>query len=191
MTNPPADPARITALLQRARAGDRSAEADLVPEVYDELRRLARAQIEREASGHTLQVTALVHEAYLRLFGGTVPEVRDRAHFLALAARAMRHVLVDHARQRRAKKRGAGAVREPLDEAVAALEAGRLDLIALHDALEQLGERDPELVQVVELHFFAGFSLREVAGTLGLAERTVHARWSLARAWLRGRLGAD
>jgi RNA polymerase sigma factor (TIGR02999 family) len=182
------DPAQITALLRRAQAGDAAAEADLLARVYADLHRIARGQIGRERSSHTLQATALVHEAYLRIFGRELPPFRDRGHFLAAASRAMRHVLVDHARLRGALRRGGQQGRDPLDETLAGFEARGVDVVAVHDALEALGRQDPELVQIVEMHFFAGLTLREVGAALGLAERTVYARWSLARAWLRGKL---
>ena len=186
---PPPDSAAITVLLQRMKDGDRDAEGSLLPRLYDELRRVARAQIDRERASHTLQATALVHEAYLKLFGGAVPDFRDRGHFLAVASRAMRHVLVDHARQRGAQKNGGDRKREPLDVTIAAFEEQGVDVIAVHDALEELGRQDPQLVQVVEMHFFTGLALREVGDALGLAERAVYARWGLARAWLKAKLG--
>ncbi len=190
MTPPrPDDALQITVLLQQMKAGDPAAEADLLPRLYDELRRVAQAQIGKERASHTLQATALVHEAYLRLFGGQVPDFRDRGHFLAVASRAMRHVLVDHARRRQSQKQGGGLRVEPLDETIAGLQHDQADVLAVHEALLLLGERDPELVQVVEMHFFTGLTLREVGEALGLAERTVYARWSLARAWLKGQLG--
>lgn len=187
--SPAPDPREITVLLQRIKDGDSGAEASLLPRLYEELRTAARAQLDRERASHTLQATALVHEAYLRLFGGTVPDFQDRGHFLAVASRAMRHVLVDHARNRKALKHGGDRQREPLDETIAAFEQDGVDVVAVHDALEELGQRDPQLVHIVEMHFFTGFTLREVGEILGLAERTVYARWSLARAWLKGRLG--
>ncbi len=179
----------ITQVLLRIRGGEPRAAAELLPLLYEELHRIAGRHMERERGAHTLQATALVHEAYLRLFGGRAPDFEDRKHFLAAASRAMRHVLVDHARARGAQKSGAGHAHVPLDETLAGYERSGIDVLAVHEGLEELGRKDPELVQIVEMHFFSGLTLKEVADSVGLSERTVHARWSLARAWLREKLG--
>ena len=180
--------ATVTRLLRRSAAGDRAALDELLPLVYDELHALARRHIAREAEGHTLQPTALVNEAYLRLVDQRKAGWRSRSHFLGLAARAMRRILVDHARRRRAAKRGGGAHRISLDEAVE-LEprewpAPGVDLIALDAALEGLARLDERQGRIVELRFFGGLSVRETAGVLGISPATVKRDWSMARAWL-------
>jgi RNA polymerase sigma factor (TIGR02999 family) len=156
--------------------------------VYDKLHQLARQHMQGEGRGHTLQATALLHEAYLRLLGGVAPGWKDSGHFFSVAATAMRHVLVDPARARRSMARGGAAERMPLEEALAICEADGLDVVAVHEALQQLEALDPELARIVEMHFFGGLTIAEIAKHLGCTERTVYARWSLARAWLRGRL---
>lgn len=174
----------VTALLERARAGDAGAEAKLLPLVYADLRRAAEALLRREQPGHTLQPTDLVHEGYLKLLGGERPDARSRRHFIAIAARAMRQVLVDHARKRRAAKRGAGYVDVRVTNADAGLDVDIAEMIALDDALERLGQRNPRLPRVIELRFFAGLSEEEAAEVLGVTSRTVQRDWATARAWL-------
>lgn len=165
------------------------AAEDLFPKVYRELREIADRLLRREAVGHTLQPTALVHEAWFKLAGPSAPAPVDRAHFLALAARAMRQVLVDHARRRHATKRGGPRV---ADLAIADDRLGLVlpldDLIALDDALTRLAANDERLARVVELRFFAGLSEDEVAGVLGVTTRTVQRDWVRARAWLHAEL---
>lgn len=156
--------------------------------VYDELRRVARAQLAREAPGHTLSTTALVHEAYLRLAGVTQLQWRDRNHFLSMAARAMRRVLVDYARQRRAARRGGGARAVTLDDAVQAAEQQADTLLELDEALGRLDRLNPRLAQVVELRFFGGLTEDETADVLAVAARTVRRDWVKARGWLYGEL---
>jgi RNA polymerase sigma factor (TIGR02999 family) len=181
---------QVTTLLEQLGRGDREAAKRLFPLVYEELRRVARQHMAGETGSHTLQTTALVHEAYLRLAGSPPRQVRDLRHFLAVASRAMRHVLVDHARARRAQKAGGDAgPRLPLDDVSDAYEARSIDLTALHDSIERLGGIDAELASIVDLRFFAGLTMAEIAEALGFTERTVYAKWSLARAWLRGELG--
>ena len=175
-----ATPGEVTQLLQAVRNGDSEALDRLVPLVYDELRELARRELYREASGHTLHATALVHEAYLKLAGTGMP-ASDRSHFLAIAARSMRQVLVDHARRRKAVKRGGDMVRTTLTDAGAQVEFRPDELIALDAALERLDERQR---QIVELRFFAGMEEKEIAGVLGVSDRTVRREWVKARAWL-------
>jgi RNA polymerase sigma factor (TIGR02999 family) len=170
----------VTQLLQAVRAGDAGAVDRLVPLVYDELKGMAQRELYREAAGHTLHATALVHEAYLKLAGGGMPAT-DRAHFLAIAARAMRQVLVDHARRRKAVKRGGDLVRTTLTDAGNPVEFRPDELIALDEALEQL---DPRQRQVVEFRFFAGMEEKEIAEVLGVSDRTVRREWVKARAWL-------
>jgi len=177
----------VTRLLRAAREGDSSAIDQLIPLVYDELRSLARRQLRRERAGHTLHATALVHEAYAKLSGGTF-DASDRGHFLSIAARAMRQVLVDHARTRDAAKRGGGWARTTLSDGDHAVGFRPDELIALDQALEQLDDRQR---QVVELRFFAGLEEREVAEVLGVTDRTVRRDWVKARAWLYRMLYPD
>jgi len=170
----------VTALLAAARGGDDGALERLLPVVYADLRAVAEREMRREAAGHTLQPTALVHEAYLRL-AGAAENAGDRTHFLAIAARAMRQVLVDHARRRDAAKRGGGAPPVTLTDAVGAGPLDLDELLALDRALDTL---DPRQRQVVECRFFAGMEESEIATALGLSERTVRRDWAKARAWL-------
>ncbi len=182
------EPETVTALLREWRRGDRTALDRLMPLVYDELRRLAADFLARERPDHTLQPTAVVHEAYVRLVGREAPTIRDRVHFLAIAARLMRQILVDHARSRNAAKRGGGAPRLSLDEAVLTSKRGP-ELIALDDALTALAALDARQSQVVELRFFGGLSISETAEVVGVAEATVKREWDSARAWLRREVG--
>jgi RNA polymerase sigma factor (TIGR02999 family) len=180
----------VTALLERARRGDAAAEAELVPLVYADLRRAAEQLLRRERRGHTLQPTDLVHEGYLKLVGGEGSNAQSRRHFIAIAARAMRQVLVDHARKRGAAKRGAGQVEVRVTNADAGIDVDLAELIALDDALERLGKRNPRLPRVVELRFYAGLSDEEIAEVLGVTSRTVQRDWATARAWLHKELAA-
>jgi RNA polymerase sigma factor (TIGR02999 family) len=177
----------VTGLLRAWRAGDGAALERLTPLVYDELRRIARRSLRRERAGHSLQATALVHEAYLRLVGAQAVEWQDRAHFFAMAARLMRRVLVDHARARARDKRGGGVTALALDEAHAPIDQGR-GLLALDDALHGLTALDPRRGRVVELRCFGGLSVAETAAVLGVSADTVMRDWKLARAWLRREL---
>lgn len=170
----------VTQLLEAVREGDSRALDRLVPLVYEELRALAKRELYREQQGHTLHATALVHETYLKLAGGGMP-ASDRAHFLAIAARAMRQVLVDHARRRKAVKRGGDMVCTTLTDGGAPVEFRPDELIALDQALEKL---DPRQRQIVEFRFFAGMEEKEVADVLGVSDRTVRREWVKARAWL-------
>lgn len=156
----------------------------LVPELYGELRRLAERAMRGERADHTLQPTALVHEAYLYLAGSASLEVRSRAELLALAARVMRHVLVDHARARRSAKRGGGALRVTLSAGMLEETPTSVDLIALDETLERLGRVDEDQVRIVELRFIAGLSVEETAEALGVSASTVKRETALARAWL-------
>jgi RNA polymerase sigma factor (TIGR02999 family) len=177
--------ADITRLLDRWSQGDESAFKELIPLVYGELRRLAEHYLRGERTGHTLQPTALVHEAYLRLSGLSEMRLNNRTHFYGAAAQAMRRILVDHARRRQADKRGAGLDVVPLDEA--SLEGPidlRQDLVALEDALNALTALAPRQARVVELRYFGGLSVAETAAFLGVAPATVKRDWSFARAWL-------
>jgi RNA polymerase sigma factor (TIGR02999 family) len=173
-------PGEVTQLLQAARSGDSEALDRLVPLVYEELRALAKRELYRETPGHTLHATALVHEAYLKLAGSGMPAA-DRTHFLAIAARSMRQVLVDHARRRKAVKRGGDLVRTTLTDVGGHMEFRPDELIALDEALERL---DPRQRQIVEFRFFADMEEREIAEVLGVSDRTVRREWVKARAWL-------
>ena len=178
----PDAPGEITALLRAWRDGDRAAMDDLAPLVYDALHAIAERQLRRERQGHTLTPTALVHEAWLRLAGQRA-DLRDRTHFLAVASRVMRRVLVDHARRGLAGKRVPDA-RPTLDLAAASPDEWAVTMIALDDALEQLAAVEPRLVRVVEMRFFGGLTEEEAAEVLGVSARTVHRDWLRARAWL-------
>ena len=177
-------PQEITRLLADWNAGDAEALERLAPLVYAELRRIARRQMGGEREGHTLQATALVNEAYLRLAGGGGLALQDRAHFYAVCAQVMRHVLVDHARARARDKRGGGAPHVPLDEAANAGAAGSDELIALDEALRGLEEVDPQKARVVALRYFAGLGIEETAEVLGISPTTVRREWRRAKAWL-------
>lgn len=165
------------------RAGSAEALDELFRRLYDELHALAR-QVRRGRAGETLCTTALVHEAYLKLLPGGMPEVRDRTHFLRVAARAMRQVLVDTARRRTADKRGGGAIRVTFDEGAHEVSTRAEELIELHHALTRLSGLDPRQAQVVEFRIFAGLSVEETAAALGLSAPTVNRDWRAARAWL-------
>ena len=174
----------VTRLLADAADGSENAVARLLPLVYRELRALAASQLRRERRNHTLQPTALAHEAYLRLVDQEIPW-QNRSHFFAIAAQAMRRVLIDYARAQHAVKRGAGAARVTLDEAVALVEAQSIDLIALDEALSRLAARDPREAKIVELRFFGGLEVEETAELLHLSPATVKREWATARAWLK------
>ncbi|MEM7203255.1 MAG: sigma-70 family RNA polymerase sigma factor [Planctomycetota bacterium] len=187
----PAESRDPTQLLQAAAAGDREALGALLPVFYDELRRLAAAQMRRERGEHTLQPTALVHEAWLRLLGSPPGAITDRAHVFGVAAEAMRRVLVDHARSRAAAKRGAERQRVTFADLQIASEDPGHDLIALDEALDRLAALEPRAARVVELRYFAGMSVEETAAALVVSEPTVKRDWAYARAWLEVELGRD
>jgi RNA polymerase sigma-70 factor, ECF subfamily len=175
---------RATALLATADSGDGVALERLVPLLYDELRAMAHRELARERRNETLQTTALVHEAYLKLVDDSRVTRRGRAYFFAAAARAMRQVLVDYARRRNAVKRGGGAQVLSLDEGQVAVDEFAAELLDLDRALEQLATLNPRHARVVECRFFAGMSVEETAESLGVSPRTVKYDWALARAWL-------
>lgn len=179
------DPRDVTQILARVRAGEAGAEQELLPFVYDELRGIARGQLSRERRNHTLQATALLHEAWMKLGTLQGAEPKDRAHFLAIAARTMRQILVDHARGKKAEKRGSGWDKVTLDIAIDQLQKEELDLVALDEALRELGAQDARKGRVVELRFFGGLSMTEIAEVLGVSVRTAEGDWYMARAWLR------
>jgi RNA polymerase sigma factor (TIGR02999 family) len=172
----------ISELLVRWRDGDQGALQALLPLVYDELKRLARNYLRNERPGHTLQSTALVHEAYLRLVQSPL-QLQNRTHFFAVAARLMREILVDHARSRRAAKRDYRC-KITLDRAVALPQKRDVDLLALDDALDELSRLDPRQGRIVELRFFGGLSIDETSEILGISPATVKREWTTARAWL-------
>jgi RNA polymerase sigma factor (TIGR02999 family) len=153
--------------------------------VYEELRKLAAHKMANEAPGHTLQATALVHEAWLRLAGSNQQSWENRAHFFAAAAEAMRRILVEHARRKQSLKRGAGAEREELDESALVLTAPPDELLAVHEALDALARQDPPAAELVKLRYFVGMTMEEAATALGLAPRTAERLWTYARVWLR------
>jgi RNA polymerase sigma factor (TIGR02999 family) len=181
----------VTGLLLSWGQGDAAALDRLVPLVYDELRRVARSHLRREPSGHALQATALVHEVFLRLVDLDRMTLKSRTHFFALSARLMRQILVDHARRQRAGKRGGSATVISLDEVgPAAAQTSSVDVLALDEALEALSVFDVRQCRVVELRFFAGFSIPEAADALGVSTATVEREWAMAKAWLHRRLSA-
>lgn len=184
--NPPTH--QVTRLLLAWSGGDEAAPDQLMPLVYEELRLLARGYLRQENSDHTLQPTALVHEAYLRLVDATQINWQSRAHFYGIAARLMRRILVDHARRQAAAKRGGGARDIPLDEAGDLAQAETLDLVALDGALENLAQNYPRQCEVVELKFFGGLEMSEISEALQISERTVVRDWEFARFWLRREL---
>lgn len=182
------DRGQVTELLRAAGAGDRDAFDRLLPLVYDELRRIAGRQLQAERAGHTLQTTALVHEAYMKLVDQSRIDWRDRAHFLGISARAMRQILIDHARRRDAQKRGGDRERTSLSNEGLGFEVDLEELLALDEALDRLDALDSRLRQVVECRFFAGMTEEEIAGRLGVTTRTVQRDWAKARAWLHSEL---
>lgn len=174
----------VSQLLRAWSEGDQSALEKLMPLVYEELRRMAKRHMDRQNPGHTLQTTALIHEAYLRLVDQKETRWQNRAHFFAVAARAMRHILVDYARSRHAAKRGGAAVAVSLDEAAVASDERASEMVALDDALESLAAIDRRKCQVVELRYFGGLSVDETAEVLKVSRETVARDWRLARTWL-------
>lgn len=178
----------LTQILRRASGGSRSAANELMPLIYDELRALAQHYLGRERTGHTLQATALVNEAYLKLINQKEVEWRDRSHFFAVAATAIRRILVDHARARNAEKRGGGRQLVQLDASTPDCAESAFDLVALDEALGSLAALNERQARIVEMRFFGGLTIDEVAGVLEIGPRTVDDDWSMARAWLKRRL---
>jgi RNA polymerase sigma-70 factor, ECF subfamily len=179
---------KVTDLLTRVSHGDGAALAQLTPLVYEELRRLAHREMGGQRPDHTLQTTALVNEAYLRLADQTNPRWQNRAHFFAVAARAMRQILVSYARSQQAEKRGAGALKVELDEAALVSPEESREIVDLHEALERLATLDARKAQVVELKYFGGLNYDEVAEVLNVSRITVRRDWDFARAWLYAEL---
>jgi RNA polymerase sigma factor (TIGR02999 family) len=175
---------QVTELLVRWRGGEKAALDSLIPLVYSELRRIAQHYLNNERPDHTLQSTALVHEAYVRLTQQQVPQWQNRAHFFAVAAQLMRQILVDYARNHRASKRGGDAYKLALDEAEEQPQAVDVDIVALDDALNSLAAMDMQQCRVVELKFFGGLSIEDTAEVLGISPSTVKRDWVTARAWL-------
>ncbi len=176
--------AEVTLLLERARSGDSAAMESLFRVVYEELHRLAQLHVRREHDGHTLGATALVHEAYIKLFGQDAVALNDRTHFYSVASRAMRQILVDHARARLAQKRGGGGISVTLGDQVAGAEPDAVNVIALNDALHELAKVSERLGRIVELRYFAGLTEAEIGAILGVSARTVQREWRTARAFL-------
>ena len=184
------DPARtdVTQLLIQLSAGDRSVVDELLPRIYTELRRLAGSYFKRERVDHTLQPTALVHEAYLRLVDQTRVEWQNRAHFMGVAANVMRRILVDHARTHNAEKRGGEVNRVPLDDALVAAQERSAEVVAIDAALQALAKVDPTKSRIVELRYFGGLSIEETAAVLNTSVATANRQWRMARAWLYGEI---
>jgi RNA polymerase sigma factor (TIGR02999 family) len=190
MSNPPAQPdfsaGELTQLLRRVEAGDAQAELKVLPLVYGELRKLAAAKMAREAAGHTLQPTALVHEAWLRLGGDAQPAWKSRGHFFGAAAEAMRRILVESARRKLAVRHGGGQRRADIDDPELAVAApdGDARVLAVHEALDALAAHDTRKAELVKLHYFGGLTLAEAGEVLGVSEPTAKRDWAYARAWL-------
>jgi len=180
-----------TELLVASGAGDKAALDELMPVVYDELRRLAQKYLSRERENHTLQTTALVHEAYLRLIDQKSVNWQNRAQFFGIAAQMMRRILINHANERRAQKREGYADKISLDDAISFFEKRELDLIALNEALNDLATLDSQQAQIVEMRFFAGMSVEETAEALNVSAITVKRDWSTAKAWLYREIGKE
>jgi RNA polymerase sigma factor (TIGR02999 family) len=179
----------VTSLLSAIEQGEAKAAEQLLPLVYDELRRLATQKLALEKPGQTLDATALVHEAYLRLVGGDqAPQWDGRGHFFAAAAEAMRRILVENARRKRSRKHGVGRTRQELDSALIAAPEAADDLLALNEALTRLATTEPQVAELVKLRYFAGLTIPQAAAHLGIAPRTADAWWSYAKAWFHAEL---
>ncbi|HEX9962824.1 MAG TPA: sigma-70 family RNA polymerase sigma factor [Pyrinomonadaceae bacterium] len=185
MEEPVRNSLQITQLLRKWSEGNQEVLDKLMPLVYDELRRQASRYLRRERANHTLQTTALIHEAYLKLIDQNQVEWQNRTHFFAIAAQAMRRILVDYARERNREKRGGAAENLPLEEAAFVVSEGKnVDLVALDEALNRLAEFDERQARVVELRYFSGLSIDETADVLGISNVTVRRDWNMAKAWL-------
>ena len=184
-------PDEVTQLLTRWSNGDRDARDKLIPLVYDELRRRANSYMNGQPPGHTLQTTALIHEAYVRLVDQHNVQWQNRAHFFGIAAQLMRRILVDHARAKKRVKRGGSDVRVSLNDATVAIKGQDLDVVALDEALECLAQIDEQQSRVVELRFFSGLTVEETAEVMGISKATVKRDWSMAKAWLHRELTGD
>ena len=184
-------PATITQLLIQWRSGDQSVLNDLLPKVYDELRRLAKYYLQRERKGHALQVSDLVHEAYLRLVDAKEIDWQNRAHFFAIAAGRMRRILVEHARSRQAAKRGGGEYRLSLGKADKVAGKNDVNLLSLDEALQRLEALDAQKARIVELRYFGGLTIEETAEALKISPATVKRDWAMARTWLRSEISDE
>ena len=182
-------PENITQLLNQWSDGDEGALDRLTPLVYEELRKQAARYLRRERPGHTMQTTVLINEAYLRLIDAKEVRWQGRAHFFAIAANLMRRILVDHARQRNAAKRGGSPIHVTLDRIIATAKQSNIEVLAIDEALTKLAGIDRQQAQIVELRFFSGLSVEETAAALAISPRTVKRDWSVARAWLRREIG--
>ena len=191
MTEPASPQQEVTQLLSDWRSGDATALEKLIPLVQPELQRLAHRFMSRERPGHTLQTTALLDDAYLHLTDKTHPKWQNRAHFFAVAAQLMRRIMVDHARQRQALKRGGGALKVTLDESIISTETRADELLALDEALEKLAHFDPRKAEVVEMRYFGGLTMEEIAEVLKIHVNTVTRDWRAARAWLFAALSGE
>ena len=179
----PNKPHNVTQLLETIETGDPKAAEDLLPYVYDELRRIASLRMANEPAGHTLQATALVHEAWIRLSGEN-HEWKNRRHFLGTAAEAMRRILIDRARKRKRNRHGGGLVRINLDDVKLAETSNHETVMFVNEALDRLGEKEPEIAELIKLRFFIGIPSHDAARLLGMSERTARRNWAYARAWL-------
>lgn len=191
MTRPPSARQHVTERLCEWRSGDASALQKLIPLIQPELQRLARSYMRRERPGHTLQTTALLDDAYLRLADNGQPQWQNRAHFFAVAAQVMRRIMVDHARQRSAAKRGGGVIRVQLDECATVAPSRADELLALDEALEKLAAFDKRKAEVVEMRYFGGLTMEEIADVLKIHVNTVTRDWKAARAWLFAALSGE
>ena len=181
----------VTVLLDQINKGDSSAPEELLPLVYDELRKVAGGYLKNERPDHTLQATALVHEAYLRLVDWQNTSWQNRAHFFAVAAQIMRNILVDHARKKKAEIHGGNLQKLALDEAISFSQEKEVDLVDLDDALQELAKLDERQSKIVELRFFAGLTIEETAHAIGVSTMTVSREWNFAKAWLYRRLNNE
>lgn len=191
MTTPSPTQHEVTRLLSDWSGGNEEALEKLVPLVQAELHRLAHHYMSRERAGHTLQTTAVLNEAYLRLVDNTQPLWQNRTHFIAVAAQLMRRIMVDHARGRSSLKRGGGALKVTLDDAAIVTEARSDELLALDEALQELAAQDPRKSQIVELRYFGGLTVEETAEFLKMSQRTVEREWTMAKAWLYRALSGE
>ena len=179
----------VTRILEEIEHGNSQAAEQLLPLVYNELRKLAAHKMSGEAQGHTLQATALVHEAWIRLVGGSAQQFQNREHFFVAAAEAMRRILVDHARRKKSLKRGSGVVAEEFIEGAFILAQPPEELLAVNDALDQLAAKDSPAAELVKLRYFVGMTMEQAASAMGMAPRSAERLWAYARAWLKREIG--
>lgn len=179
----------VTRILEEIEHGNSQAAEQLLPLVYNELRKLAAHKMSGEAQGHTLQATALVHEAWIRLVGGTAQQFQNREHFFAAAAEAMRRILVDHARRKKSLKRGSGVAAQEFVEGAFVLAQPPEELLAVNDALDQLAAKDSPAAELVKLRYFVGMTMEQAASAMGMAPRSAERLWAYARAWLKREIG--